>query len=322
MISWAAIGKGELRGGEVRFVLFVILFTSALRLELFSQSLWIPVQTPTRRNLQRMCFIDSLKGWVVGDSGTIVRTTNGGRSWVVQNSAITTPITEIFMLNERLGWALSITPWTEPNVWYGTTMLTTTDGGDKWSSVQFDSSVFYSIFFLDSLHGWMGGDDGNLVETTDGGTTWIAANVPPSFNADQPIHRLKFFSPSVGYAVGGRAELIGVIWKTTDGGQNWNTAGIQDEVLGVDFSDSQHVVCVGGGPDDGAELAYTFDGGQHWQFKYLGFLRSYGQAKAISFRTAAEAWAPLAFSGTCAVTLDSGRTWQRRPSGKASILPT
>lgn len=324
MISGIAIGKGELQAEEARcggfmarrisglsaFVLFVLLFIPASRLELFAQPLWIQVQTPTTRNLQRVYFIDSVKGWIVGDSGTIVRTTNGGKSWAVQNSAITTPITEIFMLNERLGWALSITPWTEPNVWYGTTMLTTTDGGEEWSSVQFDSLVFYSIFFLDSLHGWMGGENGDLVETTDGGTTWVASNVPPSFNADQPIHRLKFFSPSIGYAVGGRAELIGVIWKTTDGGRNWNTTGIQDEMLGVDISDSQHVVCVGGGPDDGAELAYTSDGGQHWQFKYLGFLRSYGQAKAISFRTAAEAWAPLSFSGTCAMTLDSGRTWQ------------
>jgi photosystem II stability/assembly factor-like uncharacterized protein len=291
-------------------MLFVLLFVPARQPELIAQQIWIPVQTPTTRNLQRVCFVDSLRGWVVGDSGTIVRTTNGGRNWTVQNSGITTPITEIFMLNRRLGWALSITPWTGFDAWYGTTMLTTTDGGDEWSSVQFDSLVFYSIFFLDSLYGWMGGDNGDLVETTDGGTTWVSANVPPSFNASQPIHRLKFFSPSVGYAVGGRAELIGVIWKTNDAGQHWSTTGIQDEMLGVDYSDSLHVVCVGGGPDDGAELTYTSDGGQHWQFHYLGFLRSYGQAKAISFRTAAEAWVPLAFAGTCATTLDSGRTWQ------------
>jgi|GEM_PF-5215278 len=324
MISEAGIGTRKPRIEEARcdgfvarraawfsaIMLFVLLFVPALRPELFAQPTWIQVQTPTARNLQRVCFVDSLKGWIVGDSGTIVRTTNGGKSWAVQNSSITTPITEIFMLNERLGWALSITPWTGFDAWYGTTMLTTTNGGDGWSSMQFDSLVFYSVFFLDSLHGWMGGDDGDLVETTDGGTTWVSANVPPSFNANQPIHRLKFFSPSLGYAVGGRAELVGVIWKTADGGQHWSTTGIQDEMLGVDFSDSLHVVCVGGGPDDGAELTYTSDGGQHWQFKYLGFLRSYGPARAISFRTAAEAWVPLAFAGTCAMTVDSGLTWQ------------
>lgn len=45
---------------------------------------------PTDRHLQGVSFIDGQTGWAVGESGTIVRTTDGGASWI--SSASVTPI--------------------------------------------------------------------------------------------------------------------------------------------------------------------------------------------------------------------------------------
>lgn len=40
-------------------------------------TLWVGADVP----LYSMCFTDTLKGWAVGDLGTIMKTYDGGRSW-------------------------------------------------------------------------------------------------------------------------------------------------------------------------------------------------------------------------------------------------
>ena len=290
--------------------------SSALR----SQPTWIQVPTPTTRTLRKVYFVDSLKGWVVGDSGTIMKTTNGGSSWIMQDSKLSTQISCIFMLNERQGWAVSVQRWSSPGSWYGTTMLRTTNGGDVWNSERFDSLLFKAVCFADSLHGCLGGEAGKLIWTADGGEHWANATVPPSRYSVWPIFSMKFVSPSTGYAVGGVPDLAGTIWKTTDQGQHWITFGLIDELLAFDASDSLNLLCVGGGYDDGAETALTTDGGEHWQFRFLGFPKINGQAVAVSFRTNNEVWTLLAGPGIGLHSLDSGNTWQLETIKKGAGL--
>lgn len=62
----------------------------------------------TSNHLQDVFFIDSLYGWVCGNSGTILRTTNGGNSWSAPSSVSgtsTSHIRSIFFINRNTGWA-------------------------------------------------------------------------------------------------------------------------------------------------------------------------------------------------------------------------
>jgi photosystem II stability/assembly factor-like uncharacterized protein len=249
-----------------------------------------------------------------------MKTSTGGRTWELQNSNVTTDITSVFMLDERRGWALSHTPFVDTSTWYGTNILKTTNGGDTWTTEQLSLVGEYlnSVVFRDSLNGWLGGERGALLETRDGGTSWQYATVDSSFFAFMRIGRLRFYSSSRGFAVGGNLDLVGVVWQTTNGGQNWFATGVCPEpVLDLHAFDSMNVIGVYGDVDFGiCGVIRTTNGGENWTFNSLEI---FGQPTALSFRTPREGWAPLGFAGTMMYTTDAGRTWEteRVPQGKA-----
>ena len=113
-----------------------------------AQKYWIQLEKPTTRNLNRLSFVDSLRGWVVGDTGTILNTTNGGENWTMQQSGITNDIIDICMIDQNFGWAVAI-----DLISYGTITLKTTNGGTTWHPKRYPISekYFYTIEFLDSL---------------------------------------------------------------------------------------------------------------------------------------------------------------------------
>jgi len=294
--------KGNMR----RSVGWIFILTLILSFRVEAQTYWTSLTPATDKDLHRVFFLDSLTGWTVGEGGTILKTTNGAQSWVVQNSKITSSIGDIFMLDTLRGWALS---QTLPGVgWYGTLILTTTDGGGSWSKSQYPDTgqYMYSICYLDSLHGWMAGEYGRMVGTSDGGQTWSPATVDTLFPF--AIRRIKFFSPLYGVAVGGVRDVTAVIWQTTSGGEVWSARRIGSEPLNdLFFKDSLTVISVGGDFEFGATVVKTTNGGVDWEYNFVGF---FGVGGGVAFRTAAEGWSPLGFSGSIMYTLDSAQTWQ------------
>ncbi len=282
------------------------------------QNQWRVLAKPTSANLNRLQFLDSLKGWVVGDGGTIIKTVDGGRSWLFQDSQIHDNIIDLYILNDRLGWALAFELPTASTTSPGSILLKTTNGGNEWQNTRYPGQFFRSIEFLDSLHGWMGGEYGVLLGTNDGGSSWFEPVIDSSLFSGFTIRNIKFFSPQYGYAIGGHYDIAGVVWKTTDFGQRWTIQGVDPEPLnGLWYFDSLHVMCVGGDFDFGASTIQTTDGGEKWDYHYTGI---FGEARAISFRTEAEAWAPLGFTRKYMCSLDSGRTWNDMYSPDSSAM--
>ena len=268
---------------------------------------WVPLAPFTDAYLRRVFFLDHRVGWIVGSSGTILKTTNGGTIWTSQDSHIDRDIIEVFFADSSNGWALaSVFPDTG-SLDYGTIILSTSDGGTTWGSTWHPDDIFLTLFFFDSQHGWMGGEFGRIVGTTDGGSTWFPANIDSSGVGSLAVRRIRFFSNTFGLATGGRVELVGVVWKTTNGGARWTPqlAGA-DPVLDFHYFDSLNVLGLSGGFDDGTSMIRTGDGGQNWQYEYIGI---WGEPRAVSFRTEREAWVPLGFAGTMMRTTDSGQTW-------------
>lgn len=302
----------------IRAIFLVCLVNVAVG---YAQPFWRQLTVPTVSDLNRLSFVDSLHGWIVGDSGVILRTTDGGENWDVQNSGTAYYLVEIYMLNLNQGWALAHNFVGDSA---GTFILRTRNGGEEWEKLFYpvQYKYFFSLYFLDSLNGWMAGKSGEIVGTSDGGLSWFEATIDSSsVRLYWDLYKIKFFTPQLGVALGGRFDFTGVIWRTTNGGATWTNQTLGTEPLyDCVFLDSLNAVGVGGDFEFGACVIRTTDGGDTWSWEWLGL---FGQGKALSFRTPTEAWAPLGFSGAYMFTADGGVTWKAEylPGGISEYLP-
>jgi len=289
------------------------------------QNFWERIQSPTDNFLRTLHFSDSLTGWVGGDSGSIFFTSDGGLNWIQQQTNTNSKIMRLFFLDDYRAWALA---WADAgsgdNSFYGTEILKTTDGGENWSIEQYrDENVFLrGIYFLDTLKGFAGGVPGQFLKTTDGGLNWEPANIDSGIFSHFPVIDFKFFNQLYGFACGGRFDIAGVIWRTTNGGESWAPLDAQyspaDEVWDIHFFDSLHVMAIGGDPDlFGVGIMHSTDAGISWSYEEIGV---FGQALALSFRTENEGWAVVPQSETFVATFDYGVNWLSYPTPDSSKL--
>jgi photosystem II stability/assembly factor-like uncharacterized protein len=294
-------------------VLLPLLAFLAVSLCAGGQGSWTRIPVPTAHTLKSMSFPDTLHGWVSGDSGTILHTADAGRSWQPQDGHIFNDVEDIFFLDSLRGWASAFNYTVAP---YGTILLKTRNGGKTWDTSTYseENTFITSVFFLDTLHGWMGGKPNLLVKTNDGGATWHHGFIDTSALAFFPVLSVRFHDLQRGYACGGIHDVAGVTWRTTDGGDSWSAISTSeapaDEIHDMYLFDAQRVIGAGGDPDFGygVGLLKTNNGGVSWEYQTLAFQ---GNTFDIDFRTPREAWAPLGPQQAFIWTTDTGATWQQ-----------
>jgi photosystem II stability/assembly factor-like uncharacterized protein len=301
-------------------ILYLFLFLA--QISSYSQGTWEKIDVPTNQLLKSVCFVDSLYGWAGGDSGTIIHTSDGGNTWIFQDSQTVNEIVDVYFLNRNLGWASSFNYSNSP---FGTILLKTTNGGTDWIGEPYpEENMFINcILFMDSLNGWMGGNPHALVRTTNGGITWHQAEIDTSTLAFFPVMGIQFYNAKYGYACGGRFDIAGVIWRTSNGGDKWYaidpTDAPADEVHALHIFDSLHVMGAGGDPDFGygVGMIRTSDGGVNWEYEELGMQ---GLAINLDFRNRTEAWAPLGQKPIFIYSLDAGLTWAETPTPDSTLI--
>ncbi|MCW8805949.1 MAG: T9SS type A sorting domain-containing protein [Ignavibacteriaceae bacterium] len=259
-----------------------------------------------------MHFADSLMGWVAGDSGQIFYTSDGGLNWNQQESNTTNRIMRLFFLDDKRGWALA---WDDEgdNLFYGTEILTTTNGGENWSVEQYieENTFMRGIYFLDTLKGFIGGAQAQFLRTLDGGINWEPVVIAPLPFAHFPVVNIKFYNSQYGFATGGALDIAGVVWKTIDGGEYWvpiETAyAPPDEIWDVHFIDSSTVLLSSGDPElFGVSFLKSFDAGFSWIYDEIGI---FGVARSLGFRKNNEGWAAVPLGQLLLYTKDYGETW-------------
>ena len=58
-------------------ILIIVLSLIIFSAETYSQGTWESIDSPTDQFLKSIYFLDSLYGWAVGNSGTIIHTSDG-----------------------------------------------------------------------------------------------------------------------------------------------------------------------------------------------------------------------------------------------------
>jgi len=303
----------------VKKIILIIFFISCYS-ALQSQQYWIKQNTPVTKKLAVCSFVDSLWGWAAGDSGTIIRTTNGGSNWTIQQSNTPENINSVFFLNYNLGWALALVVSDNPENNFGTVILKTTNGGIHWDTSFYPevSTFLFCVLFLDSLNGWMGGYPNPILHTTNGGQNWFPAYIDTTGPTSLPVRHITFYNKKFGVACGGIPELVGHVYVTTDYGNTWKGKGVAPEPLNSTFIfDSLNVVGLGGGPDEGPSIVSTSNSGSNWKLVALPY---WGIPFACSFRTRLEGWSPMGYVPAFLKTDDGGITWGQKNTPDSAQL--
>lgn len=135
---------------------------------------WKQVLTPADATLVRVRFLDDSHGWAVGYDGTILDTTDGGKTWTLAqfDAAWGKPWFDILFLDASNGLVAG-----------GNGMLKrTADGGKTWEAVESpvfeDQPNLYNLIKLGDGSLLLTGERGFLAHSTDQGSTWKQLKSP------------------------------------------------------------------------------------------------------------------------------------------------
>ena len=193
---------------------------------------------------------------------------------------------------------------------------------EGWTATKISSAAqdLNTVFFLDSKRGWVGGDNGFLGRTDDGGRTWIRQSVETT----DAINDVYFRDKEDGFLIAGNAIFI-----THDNGTRWTETrrfppadfdGASVELYSVRFSSKKKGWVVGSVSRRDrvidSILVYTDDGGETWK-RQRAPTRS--ELIHIDFDNDRRGWI-VGAEGTIINTVDGGQTWTRQDSGTTATL--
>ena len=177
-----------------------------------------------------------------------------------------------------------------------------------------------TVFFLDNKRGWVGGDNGYVTYTEDGGHSWVQQTI----GTKDAINDIYFRDKEQGFLIAGSA-----IFGTRDNGTRWTELrrfrpgefnGAEVELYSVRFPSKKKGWVVGsvsrGDVVVDSILLYTDDGGETWQRK-----RAPSKLELIhlEFANDKRGWI-VGDDGTILATTDAGDTWTKQESGTKSTL--
>ena len=149
-------------------------------------------------------------GWIVGEFGKIMHTTDGGETWHEQEKT-----------------------------------LMSKDGVQVYMDV-LDLPTLYGVQMKNAQEGLASGLEGHIARTRDGGQTWAFEPMEVEYPIADPLFRVVELPDQAGWGVGAAGEVVHKAPTETA----WKRANLGQDVLtwlrGINFSDAQHGWLVGG----------------------------------------------------------------------------
>ncbi|KAH9866803.1 hypothetical protein J1614_008496 [Plenodomus biglobosus] len=293
---------------------------------------WTLSPTNSTQQFRGLSPVTNLVVWVSGTMGTVLRTTDGGLSWVNVSPSFSSENASSFQFRDIQAWSETTAVVLSIGQGNASRIYRTDDGGKSWNRafVNEEATAFYDCMAFEKekpKHGVAMSDPVNgrfrLLETWNGGKSWdirSSQNMPAALEGE------------AGFAASGTCiEAMAGRWYIATGGVNpgrifrssnllggWQVTnspiagGAAAGVFSVRFRDTRNGIALGGDfekPTANVDVAaWSKDGGMSWQ-----------RAKSFpgGYRSGAS-WIPGRGNTAVAVgtsgsdiTFDAGRNWRR-----------
>lgn len=267
---------------------------------------WVAQTSGTTNDLNNVRFIDNNTGWVVGDKGTILKSTNGGADWTDQTIGLPVNLYALSLVNSTTGYASG-------DLFRN---LKTTNGGITWNGISYSITNTVKSIHSFSAANVVGVGNNVIFRTTNSfsnvttwgsfgiqnclfyvaSTGWTVGNTGRIYKltgaisftnqisgTTEDLLGVHFISTSIGYIVGKNGTML----KTTNGGTNWMSlnSGTTTNLYSVFFTDANTGYAVG----DNETIIKTIDGGISWTGQMNG-INSAQQLRFIWFTDANNGW--------------------------------
>ncbi len=222
-------------------------------------------------NANNLSFLDKQNGWISKHDGTIIRTSDGGETWVQQEKTVTKlALNKIAFVTQLIGWSFDESG----------TIYKTTDGGVSWNikyytpqktyltdiSIRSNNDVLFVGFFRDfppSRASSYSEDQmiykAVMVHSTNDGHDWSTTQT----DSIRKMTSIYFVDDSTGWIGCDKGKVL----HTTDGGLNWQQ---QNTGLNRSISQFQFVDRKNGWGKIGeiSSIVHTTDGGATWKTEF------------------------------------------------------
>lgn len=313
-VTWSTKTVNSVAGGSVNGIYFINSTTGYLcgtfNAHLYKTTdkgeSWSEVLNVPALQYYSLHAFDQNKIILASDQRTIVRTSDGGTTWITDTifSALDwTTFTSVEFRNSSTGYLTG-----NPNYF-----AYTTNGGSNWTAssppaIEGQTTVEYNNGAV-----WTAGDFDKVYKSTNDGATWQTITFYDNSNSNQP-------NPSIIYGLGVNGNDIAVagtdgqITISNDGGNTWRNKNymVTPDMTGYTaiYAETNGKVFLGG---FGNSMNYSLNGGANWTSIPNGFTAGFGQLFDIDFPTASTGYlcggnAFMAI-GEMSKTTNGGATW-------------
>lgn len=199
-----------------------------------------------------MSFISPTVGIAGCESGRVYRTTDAGLTWNFALSPSGLDINSIQFINSLTGYGFGT----------GSVYVKTTDGGLNWDEIPLGTGglrLYFDAAVTPNGNLHAAGSYGALIRSTNSGNTFLSQ----PYVTENSLTDIEFINSSTGYAVAGFGA--GDILKTTDAGETWvsQISSYTLPMYGISFTGAETGYLAGS-----INIKKTTNGGVNWTDVY------------------------------------------------------
>ncbi len=229
-----------------KIILFILIISN---LAIAEDCVWKWVNPlPQGNNLNYIKFASKKVVYISGSYGTIMKSTDGGINWQVQNSGTTNNLYDISIIDENNVFILA-----QNNL-----LLQTTDGGKNWIQKYIPRKYSGTMKFFDYLNGYITFlPDKILLKTSDGGETWDSTKI----GNDDKLSSICYINQNEAIITQTDTSKKEYLMITSDAGKTWSRI---ENILEADYQKMYFINNQTGLLSSSIGLFKTSDGGETW----------------------------------------------------------
>lgn len=184
-------------------------------------------------NLKAVWVLDAQHVHIATGGGNIFKTTIGGGSWSMVPLGQSVFLSDIVFTDNLTGVAVGNSGLSTPVI------FRTTNAGNNWTwvlnGISGLTNSFEKVVFPTATIGYVVGSQGMAYKSVDAGATWM----PLSLGTTARLIDLNFIDSDHGFVLADDVDGE-LLYRTSDGGQNWQSFPLANTARHIKFFDALH----------------------------------------------------------------------------------